>query len=266
MKKLRLNKEEALLLLEDVKHTFEQICKSNIGTFEYTKKDVADFLDTITDNTVTKPTVLIDADVYTKMYELVKQSSVEIQWHLMVSRDLETHTYHVYDILLFPQTNSGASTTTDQDEFAEWQAKLIGDMDFPIENLRGHGHSHVNMSVFSSGVDDEYQKNLITKVEDGDYYLFFVLNKKMDLFALLYDFHQQIMFSTSDMDIEVIDQDGVDIVTWCKEQIKENCKTSLPKPRTYYGSYTKTGTKQEKEDERLISKITQPGNFWERRY
>ena len=266
MKKLRLNKEEKDLLIKDVQHTFEQICKNNISTFEYTKKDVEDFLNTLTDNTVTPPTILINSNVYTKMYELVRQSPVEVQWHLLVHRYPEENEYEIYDILLFPQTNSGTSTTTDQDEFAEWQTNLVGDMDFPIEDLRGHGHSHVNMGVFSSSVDDNYQRNLITKVEDGDFYLFLVLNKKMEMCALLYDFEQQILFTTNDMTIEIVDEYGVDIRTWCTEQIKKYCKTAPAPARAYYSPYGSRGTslkKDEKDD--FISNITKPGNFWERR-
>lgn len=266
MKKLRLNKEEKDLLIKDVQHTFEEVCKSNISTFEYTKKDVEDFLNNLTDITVAPPTILINSEVYTKMYELVRQSSIELQWHLLVKRYPEANEYLVYDILLFPQTNSGASTTTDQDEFAEWQGKLIEDMTFPIEDLRGHGHSHVNMNVYSSGIDDAYQRDLITKVEDGDYYLFFVLNKKMEMYALLYDFKQQVLFDTKDMKIEILDNDGVDIRTWCAEQIKKYCKSAPTPAKSYYNPYGTTGKsyKASAEDD-LIVNIAKAGSFYGRR-
>lgn len=260
MKRLRLTQSEKELLIQDVQHTFEEVCKGNISSFEYTKKDVKDFLDTLEETTVQKPIILIDSNVYTKMYELVRQSDIEIQWHMMVKRYPESGEYLVYDILLFPQINSGSSTTTDQDAFAEWQMNLIKDMSFPIEELRGHGHSHVNMGVFSSEIDNTYQRDLITKVEDGDFYLFFVLNKKMDMYALLYDFKQQIIFETKDMDIEIIDSDGVDIRTWCAEQIKANCKSSRPVYRSQYTSYPHQTffALDEYEDELIVNMSAKP--------
>lgn len=258
MKKLRLTSNEKELLIKDVQHTFEEVCKGNIDSFEYTKKDVEDFLKTLGETTVQTPTILINSNVYTKMYELVRQSSVEIQWHMMVKRYPETGEYLIYDIMLYPQTNSGTLTTTDQDAFAEWQGNLIKDMTFPIEELRGHGHSHVNMGVYSSGIDDTYQRDLITKVQDGDFYLFFVLNKKMDMYALLYDFNQQIIFETKDMTIEILDDNGIDIRTWCAEQIKENCKSSRPVYRNSYTSYPyQTQFAIDKYEDELIVNMTQ---------
>lgn len=255
MKKLKLTGDEELLLLKDIQHTFDEVCKHNINDFEYTKSDVKDFLDAITDNTVISPTLMITADAYTKMYELVKQSPVEIQWHMLVDRNLETNTYTVTDVILFPQTNSGASTTSDQNEFAKWQMNLIQNLDFPLEKLRGHGHSHVNMGVYSSGIDDTYQRDLITKVEDGDYYVFLVLNKKMDMFALIYDFHNQIMFETKDIKIEIT-YAGEDIRAWCTEQIEKYCKSATPErrlpPNTSYKSPVKT------PEEELISTMLNP--------
>ena len=266
MKKLRLNNEERELLITNIQEKFEKTGKFNVSSFEYTKKDLLEFLNKTFAKNVKKPTILIDNDTYTKMYELVKQSSIEIQWHMLVDRDLGTNKYLVYDVLLFPQTNSGASTTTDQEEFTEWQTELIMDPEFPLEHLRGHGHSHVNMNVYSSGVDDAYQRDLITKVEDGDYYLFLVLNKKMEMYALLYDFEQQILFETNDMDIEIIDENGLDIKEWAKSQIKEYCKEAIIKPaRSYYGPYGKTGTSVKEAEEDLIANINTAGNWYGRR-
>ena len=179
---------------------------------------------------VKKPTIAVTAEAYIKMLELVNQSEVECSWHGLVEKldDL----YVIYDVLVFPQINSPTSTTTDEKEFAEWQTKLIMDMDFPIQNLRMHGHSHVNMNVFSSGVDDKYQKDLITKVDDGDYYIFFIMNKKMELCMFLYDFEQQIMFDKNDITLKIT-CGTEDIRAWAKEQLKENAITSRPTTYNY---------------------------------
>ena len=265
MKKLRLTEAEKQGLLEDFLAKFIT-SGSNPNNFEYTKKDMSDYLDKNAKADIKKPTLYITADAYTTMYELVKQSSVEIQWHMMVTRNLEDQIYTIYDVLLFPQTNSGTSTTSDQNEFAAWQMALIQNIDFPIEELRGHGHSHVNMNVYSSGIDDAYQTELITKVEDGDFYIFLVLNKKMEMYALIYDFAQQMIFETKDIDIKILTKEGIDIKEWCTEQIKTYCK-SYSKPK--YGSVYKPRNPIPKsypiEEEDYIANIPVTGNFFGRR-
>jgi hypothetical protein len=229
MKKLRASDQEKNLFIDDIiKKMFDM--KTSIDDFsiddlkkEYTK---------IPKN-VKKPIIQVTASAYVRMLELVNQSSVECSWHGLVKRDKETNTYFIYDILVFPQINSATSTTTDEKEFAEWQMKLISDLSFPIEELRLHGHSHVNMNVFSSGIDDRYQKDLITKVEDGDYYIFFIMNKKMELCIFLYDFKQQIMFEKNDIDFQIVTVDYIgneltateDLRKWAKEELKEKATT-----------------------------------------
>lgn len=253
MKKLRLTTEEQELLLQDIIEKYAGTGKYDITSFEYTKTDVKEFLESIQETQTKKPTIKITMETYTKMYELVKQSDIELQWHMLVERDIKNQIYTVYDVLLFPQTNTGTSTTSDQDEFAKWISKLMMDPEFPFEDLRGHGHSHVNMNVYSSGVDDAYQRDLITKVGDDDFYLFLVLNKKMEMYALLYDFHQQLMFNTNDINIEIINNSNEDIKKWCAAQIKENCKTLKTKYTPPYKSpnytYPKSSLKIDNQPE-----------------
>lgn len=259
MEKLKLSKKEVNELLNKIK---EQIIKCNkISEFKLTASDVAK----IDDKKVVTPTLVIPTDIYSKMFGLVHESSVEISWHGLVKRDIKKQIYYIYDILVFPQINSATSTTTDETDFADWQTELIIDPKFPIEDLRMHGHSHVNMNVFSSGVDDQYQKDLIAKVEDGDYYIFLILNKKHEICALIYDYYQQILFTTSDIDIKIIDQNDNDISNWAKEMVDTYCTTE--KPKIGYTGYYSTGSKLRVENdqddlyENYISKQKTKPNF-----
>ncbi len=254
MEKLKLSKKEVDNLLIEIK---ERIINCNkISEFKLSASDVAK----IDDKKVITPTLLIPSDIYNKMFGLVHESTVEISWHGLVKRNTKKQIYCIYDILLFPQINSATSTTTDETDFAEWQTQLIIDPKFPIEDLRMHGHSHVNMNVFSSGVDDQYQKDLIAKVEDGDYYIFLILNKKHEICALIYDYYQQILFTTSDIDIKIIDNNDNDINAWAKEMIKEFCTTATPKYQSlYYEGIPKSQLKIDDEDsyyDNLIAKQT----------
>lgn len=254
MKKLRLKTEEWEEMIKNISEKFHNASKMGVSNFKYDQTDVNAFIKTLPEQEIVKPTIKINVDTYTRMYELVKQSSIELQWHLLVKRDLETQTYTVYDLLLFPQTNTGTSTTSDQNEFAKWITKLMMDPEFPFEDLRGHGHSHVNMNVYSSGIDDAYQRDLITKVEDGDFYIFLVLNKKMEMYALVYDFHQQMIFDNDDITIEIIDKEEENIKEWCKEQIEKYCKQNARPAKVTY-TYSPTTQSYPGEDDTIDAYI-----------
>lgn len=225
MKRLRPTIEEKTKFIEDLTEQLAWFTRGPLSDFKI--DDLVKEHSKIPDD-IKKPIIQVPADVYIKMLELVNQSSVECSWHGLVNRNKETSTYLIYDVLVFPQRNSATSTTTDEKEFAEWQTKLILDPLFPIEDLRLHGHSHVNMNVFSSGVDDKYQKDLIAKVDDGDYYIFFIMNKKMELCMFLYDFDQQVMFDKNDINFQIINANGADLRAWAVDELEQNAITERP--------------------------------------
>lgn len=229
MKKLRANSNEREEFLKAIR---DELYMGNYGKIlkDFSIEDIKTEFSKLPED-IKKPTLIIPSDIYVQMLELINQSDVECSWHGLVNRNLRENSYLIYDILVFPQINSATATTTDEKEFAEWQTKLIIDPEFPLEDLRMHGHSHVNMNVFSSGVDDQYQKDLLAKVEDGDYYIFLIMNKKMEMCIFIYDFEQQVLFEKNDIDLRITDIEGDDIRTWAKDELEQNATTS----RTYYG-------------------------------
>lgn len=231
MKKLRMTPEEKDALMRQIRDKFELDCKADIGTFDFTKKDVEEFIKTsLQVESKGRPLIGVSADIYCKMMTLVQQSPTEISWHALVKRNKDKNVYLIYDLLLFPQINGATSTTTDEDKFAEWQMDLIKDPKFPYEDLRCHMHSHVNMAVFSSGVDDQYQKDILTNLKDGDYYLFLVLNKRSEICILLYDYETYTLYETEDVDFVIMDAKGESITHWANKQVREYCETMKPQP------------------------------------
>ncbi len=234
MKKLRASVEEKTKFIEDLTEQLAWFTRAPLSDFKIDEL-IKEYSQIPKD--VEKPILLITAEAYIRMLELVNQSAVECSWHGIVEN--VGNKYYITDILVFPQRNSATATTTDEKEFAEWQTKLIMDPNFPIEKLRMHGHSHVNMNVFSSGVDDKYQKDLITKVDDGDFYIFLIMNKKMEMCAFIYDFKQQVMFETADIDIRIVNNlvSCEDLRGWAKEELKQNAITErITTTKTYYKS------------------------------
>lgn len=234
MKKLRATAEEKTKFIEDLTEQLAWFNRAPLSDFKI--NDLIKEYSKVPEN-IKKPILLITAEAYVRMLELINQSPVECSWHGLV--ETAGNKYYITDILVFPQRNSATATTTDEKEFAEWQTKLIMDPKFPIEKLRMHGHSHVNMNVFSSGVDDQYQKDLITKVDDGDFYIFLIMNKKMEMCAFIYDFKQQVMFETADIDIRIVNDLVAceDLRGWAKEELKQNAITERPATAKTYPRY-----------------------------
>ena len=224
MERLRLTHKEKVDIIEAFKEEVEKADKLSTINF-----DPKGYIGKIDEKTVIKPTLIIKPEIMYKMQALVDESSVEISWHGFVKRDKEKNIYFLYDIALFPQINSASTTTTDQDKYAEWISQYITDTESNFEDMRLHGHSHVNMGVFSSGTDNAYQEDLITHTEDGDYYIFLILNKKREMCVLIYDFEQQILFKNHEVIVKIMDKDTVDAYTWAKQMIKEYCTEEKPK-------------------------------------
>lgn len=238
MERLRVSTTEREAILAQLAAQLKNC--DNISKFK------PDFTKMLEEKEILRPMLLMTSDIYLKMYSLVQHSSKEISWHGLVARDKEQQIYEIYDIVMFPQINTATTTTTDDDEYAEWLVEKMTDPKFAFNDMRMHGHSHVDMNVFSSGVDDAYQKELLTKVDDGDYYIFLVLNKKFEMCILLYDFEQNILFKNSDIDVRIIDKDGFNISNWSKTHI-DKFVTELEQTRVtnyrhagkkgkYYGS------------------------------
>lgn len=180
---------------------------------------------------VTKPKIFITATAYVKMCTIVKECDGEIGWHLLM-RKHTTGLYEVYDVLIYPQKASAAYIEVDDEERNKWQNK----MDINVfKAIHGQVHSHVNMSCTPSGVDKTHYEEVtnLIKSKPENYYLFAIVNKKGDLWANFYDYEQNIIFDTKEIEITIMNESGEDIINEIKEEIKTNLKKPEI-PRMYY--------------------------------
>lgn len=214
MKKIRATEDYKENIIKDLT---EQI--NNAKTITEIEK-VQILKDKTSFKNVKTPEIYIPADVMEKMYALVDESATECQWHGLVQRaEKFPNIFYIYDVLVFPQKNTAASTDSDEEKYTTWLMEIMTDEDeTKFDNLRLHGHSHVNMGVYSSSIDDKYQEDILANVKDDDYYIFFVLNKKRDICILLYDFSQNIMFETKEIKLHITSNETV-IKDWAKEQL-----------------------------------------------
>ena len=151
-----------------------------------------------------KATILVNPVAYTKMVQLIMGFASEVGWHGLIHRDdTDPSVFHLEDILVYPQTVTGTNITADQNREYEWLMSLGAEK---CKKLRFHGHSHVNMGVFSSGTDDDLQRDLVNMLnQPDDFYLFFIMNKRLEIFVRLYDNKFGVMFETKDVTIHITD-------------------------------------------------------------
>mgnify|MGYP003298270898 CR=1 FL=1 len=64
------------------------------------------------------PTLKITREVDEKIRQLVKLTDTEIAWHGFLQYDINTDTYTLYDIVLFPQIVTSVTVQTDDDKYA----------------------------------------------------------------------------------------------------------------------------------------------------
>lgn len=186
---------------------------------------------------------------YYRMLALVDRYTSEIAWHGTVKRD--GNTFFIEDILVYPQQVTGVNVDPDQDEYDEWSRALDDDV---FNNLRFHGHSHVDMVVTPSSTDLEYQMGIVSQLRGDQFYIFMIINKKKDFVMKVYDYSTNTLYETEDLDVEIVGDD-LELDKFLKESAKKvttvtyrnNTGYSYPgakQPSSKQGH--QTGTKKEK--------------------
>lgn len=147
-------------------------------------------------------------NAYAKMKLLVAIYDTEAAWHGVVKRHGDD--FLVTDVLVYPQEVTGSTVNTDQTKYQDWLFDLD---DEQFNNLRFHGHSHVNMGTSPSPVDMEHRKQLIEQVPEDEFYVFIIINKKNEYTCAIYDFARNTMFETADTEIKILGDDDSGFLT-----------------------------------------------------
>ena len=188
--------------------------------------DVREILEQhIADKQLVEPTVYITAEAFIKMRTLVDNTATEIGWYGIVKKypGLQ-ETYVIEDIIVYPQRVTGATCEQDDDKMFEFEMSLT---DEQVNNKRFQGHSHVNMGVTPSGVDEAFYQDLLSQVTD--YFIITVTNKKNEYTTRFYDIANNILYS--DVPIQVLLDNGTDMSSWyaeAEEQITKPVVTTTP--------------------------------------
>ena len=248
MKKRLINIEPVRDIVRD-----KLIEKYNATTYINTediniKLDIKDLLNEyIESRSLTPPTIYISANAYVKMRMLVDQMSTEVGWYGTVTKcpGLQ-ETYVIEDILVYPQTVTGATCEQDETKMFDFEMSLTTEQ---VNSKRFQGHSHVNMGVTPSGVDEQFYQDLLTQVTD--YFIICITNKKNDYTVRFYDVENNILYT--DLELKVLLDDGTDTNNWftlVKDQVANKSIVTIDpnKPGNFKGSIFDTGdTKSSKE-------------------
>lgn len=151
-------------------------------------------------------TVFFSNEAWQKMQALIKGFDKEVAWHGLAYRGEEgKDEYYITDILVYPQEVTGATVNTDQEKYQMW---LMNHEDDVFNNIRMQGHSHVNMGVTPSGVDNSLYERILEQLDDDMFYIFLIYNKKGDKTFKIYDLAKNILFETSDVTVKILEDDA----------------------------------------------------------
>lgn len=168
-----------------------------------------------------KPVLTIKPACYMKMRQLVLQSGDEIAWHGFVKR--EGMNFTLYDIIMYPQYNSAATTKSDEEEYSKWILRQ-----YEFENfcdMKMHGHSHVNMGCTPSGIDMQFRENILKNLKRDSFYIFMIMNKQGAYSVELYDYVTGMIYDTTDITIYTDDPEITKKAQeWAITAIKNNVR------------------------------------------
>ncbi len=207
--------------IEEIKRDFDEALKNaklSNGKFTFTR-DIG--------NIDRRATLFFSEKAWIKQNALVDEFSDEVAWHGIAYRgdDEGADDYIIDDIMVYPQEVTGSTVTTDQEKYQNW---LYQQEDEVFNNIRMQGHSHVNMGVTPSSVDETLYERILDQLEGDMFYIFMIWNKKGDKTIRIYDFGKNILFETKDVDVEIIGVDIEDFVKESKEQVvKKAYKTGV---------------------------------------
>ena len=151
-----------------------------------------------------KATVYFTGEAWTKMVMLIKEFDKEVAWHGVARRveDESKDEYIISDIMVYPQTVTGASVEMDTEKYAVWLMDNADDERF--DNIHMQGHSHVNMGTTPSSVDLNHQEEILNMLGDEDFYIFMIWNKSFTSTNKVYDLKKNILFEDRDITVKII--------------------------------------------------------------
>ena len=169
--------------------------------------------------------VWLTQDAYQKIVALVSGFSDEVAWHGSVSRKGDNE-FIIEDIFVYPQTVTGSTVTTDQTAYTKW---LYGLDDITFDKIRMQGHSHCNMGVSPSSVDDKHRQQILDQLEKDMFYIFMVWNKSLSIHTLIYDMQRNVLYEDKDVEVKLHNSEEMEkFLADAQKKVQKYTYTSKP--------------------------------------
>lgn len=207
-KPIKLTEELKVLTVAEFTKKLAEI-KMPDGKIDYRKSLVYE--------TEEKAKILFLPTAYAKMISLLIEFDSEVAWHGVGERIDET-TFAITDILVYPQTVSGASVDMDPSEYAKWLMENDGDERF--DHIVMQGHSHVGMPTSPSSVDIKHQEDILEQLTDDMFYIFMIWNRRLEHTTKIYDLKNNIMYEDNEIEYGITDE-SCDVEAFLKEARKQ---------------------------------------------
>jgi len=181
-----------------------------------------------------RATVWLTQKAYRKTIALVTNFSSEVGWHGTVSR-LGDSEFIIEDSFVYPQEVTGSTVNTDQKIYTEWLYSLDDDS---FNKIRMQGHSHCNISVSPSGVDETHRQHILNQLESEMFYIFMIWNKSLLVHTLIYDMQKNVLYEDNDIDVKLQnDEDMNDFLADAVAKVKKpnNKKNKNPSKKQSTG-------------------------------
>lgn len=161
--------------------------------------------------------LIFSSKAFKKMIFLVSACPKEVGWHGTVTKRGKGE-YLIEDIILYPQKTTGVSISCDTAQYGLWQQNICIENPDYFESIRLHGHSHVNMRCFPSGVDKDLQDDGIEMIQEGGFYIYMIFNKRMESYVKIADREDELLYEHAN--IMFMDDDLSDLTADYKELVK----------------------------------------------
>jgi len=164
-------------------------------------------------------TVWLTMEAYHKIVTLITEFANEVGWHGTVER-ISDNEFVIHDIFVYPQEVTASTVNTNQEAYSKWLCELD---DTTFSNMRMQGHSHNNMGVSPSGVDDTHRQQILDQLDPDMFYVFMIWNKSLAVHALVYDMSRNILYEDKDVEVKLLSGDDLDVfLADAKSKVKKS--------------------------------------------
>lgn len=222
---------------EKIREDFEKLIisgKTANGKFSVNKTISLNF-SKAGDEVEQKAHLTFSPTAWIKTHAVVSVCDKEAAWNATAVRDPDTpNGYIIKDVFVYPHEVTSVTVDRDAGAYSKWLDSFPDEI---FNEIRCQGHSHVNMGVSPSADDLTHQQEVIDQLSGDMFYIFLIVNKRMDIYAKIVDLQSNLIFEPEDVEYSI---QGMGIGSFLNE-LETNVK---PKVYKDLGKNSKKSKKQ----------------------